>query len=54
MASQAVEQFLLPGLMFKLLTDDNLKTSFLLQEHSTDVDVVLMLQSVKARRERRF
>ena len=54
MASQAVEQFLLPAVMSKLLTDDNLITSFLLREYSEGVDVVLMLQFVKARREEIF
>ena len=35
----------------ELLTDDALLTSFLLREYSRDADVLLMLQSVKARRE---
>ena len=51
MASQAVEQFLLKVLMSELLTDDDLLTSCLLREYSRDADVLLMLQSVKARRE---
>ena len=40
-----------PVLMSELPTDDNLLMSFLLGEYSGDVDVVLTLQSVKARRE---
>ena len=51
MASQAVEQLLLPVLMSELLTDDYLLMSFLLREYSRDVDVVLLLQSVKVRKE---
>ena len=51
MASQAVEHLLLPVLMSELLTYDDSLTSFLLREYSRDVDVVLLLQSVKARRE---
>ena len=37
--------------MSELLTDDDLLTSFLLREYSIDADLVLLLQSVKARKE---
>ena len=44
MASQAVEQFLLPVLMSELLTDDNLFTSLLLREYSRDIGVEEILK----------
>ena len=37
--------------MSESLTDNDLLTSLLFREYSRDVDVVLMLQSVKARRD---